>query len=77
LVVVCVVFGATANGVHSSTTFTSIAFQLPAFGLFALVMLMPIISGGFNLPITFTANLSGLSMVAVLHSFGGADATAS
>ena len=39
-------------------------------------MLMPIISGGFNLAITFTANLSGLAMAAVLHGFGGVDAGA-
>ena len=35
---------------------------------------MPIISGGFNLAITFTANLSGLTLAAVLHAFGGVDA---
>ncbi len=74
LAFVCVVFGLTANGFLSSTTFASIAFQLPELGLLTLAMLMPIISGGFNLAITFTANLSGLAMAAVLHEFGGADA---
>jgi simple sugar transport system permease protein len=74
LACVCVVFGATANGFLSQTTFASIAFQLPELGLLTLAMLMPIISGGFNLAITFTANLSGLAMAAVLHAFGGADA---
>jgi ribose/xylose/arabinose/galactoside ABC-type transport system permease subunit len=67
LVFVCVVFGATANGFVSATTFTSMAFQLPELGLLTLAMLMPIISGGFNLAITFTANLCGLAMAAVLH----------
>ena len=76
LLFVCVVFGATANNFLSAGTFTSIAFQLPELGLLSLAMLMPIISGGFNLAITFTANLSGLAMAAVLHNFGGADAGA-
>ena len=75
LALVCIVFGATANGFLSQTTFASIAFQLPELGLLTLAMLMPIISGGFNLAITFTANLSGLAMAAVLHSFGGVDAS--
>lgn len=74
LVFVCFVFSVTAKGFLSETTFVSIAFQLPELGLLTLAMLMPIISGGFNLAITFTANLSGLAMAAVLHSFGGADA---
>ena len=39
-------------------------------------MLMPLISGGFNLSVTFTANISGLAMAWVLHSYGGADAGA-
>jgi simple sugar transport system permease protein len=74
LLFVCVVFGATSGKFLSATTFTSIAFQLPELGLLTLAMLMPIISGGFNLAITFTANLSGLAMAAVLHAFGGVDA---
>jgi simple sugar transport system permease protein len=74
LLFVCVVFGATSGQFLSATTFTSIAFQLPELGLLTLAMLMPIISGGFNLAITFTANLSGLAMAAVLHAFGGVDA---
>jgi simple sugar transport system permease protein len=39
-------------------------------------MLMPLISGGFNLAVTFTANISGLAMAYVLHTHGGADAGA-
>jgi simple sugar transport system permease protein len=74
LVVVCAVFGLTTGTFLSPTTFTSIAFQLPELGLLSLAMLMPIISGGFNLSVTFTANLSGLAMAAVLHLFGGVDA---
>ncbi|AOK20380.1 sugar ABC transporter permease [Burkholderia cepacia] len=55
-------------------TFVSIAFQLPELGLFTLAMLMPLISGGFNLAVTFTANIAGLAMAWVIQSHGGADA---
>lgn len=74
LVFVCLVFGVSSPSFLSGTTFTSIAFQLPELGLLTLAMLMPIISNGFNLSVTFTANLSGLAMAAVLHAFGGVDA---
>jgi simple sugar transport system permease protein len=76
LLVVIVVFGLTAPGFLDRSTFTSVAFQLPELGLLSLAMLMPIISGGFNLAITFTANLSGLAMAYVLQSHGGVDAGA-
>ncbi|RFB79092.1 ABC transporter permease [Methylovirgula sp. 4M-Z18] len=76
LALVCAVFGATADNFLSPTTFASIAFQLPELGLLTLAMVMPIISGGFNLAITFTANLSGLAMAAILHQYGGTDAGA-
>jgi simple sugar transport system permease protein len=74
LVVVVVLFGVTADGFLSASTFTSVAFQLPELGLLTLAMLMPIISGGFNLAITFTANLAGLAMAYVLQTQGGVDA---
>jgi len=74
LLAVVVLFGATAHGFLSASTFASVAFQLPELGLLSLAMLMPIISGGFNLAITFTANLSGLAMAYVLQGHGGADA---
>ena len=54
--------------------FGSIAFQLPALGLLTLAMLAPILSGGLNLAIVYTANLSGLTLAWVLISFGGPDA---
>lgn len=56
-------------------TFQSIAYQLPELGLFALAMLMPLISGGFNLAATFTANMAGLAMAWVIQSHGGVDAS--
>jgi simple sugar transport system permease protein len=55
-------------------TFQSITFQLPVLGLLTLAMLMPIVSGGFNLAVTFTANIAGLAMAWVLQSMGGPDA---
>ena len=67
LLAVVTVFGLVADNFLSASAFTAIAFQLPELGLLTLAMLMPIISGGFNLAITFTANLSGLAMAAVLH----------
>jgi simple sugar transport system permease protein len=74
LFVVIVLFGVAAPNFLSAGTFQSIAFQLPELGLLSLAMLMPIISGGFNLAITFTANLSGLAMAWVLQAHGGVDA---
>jgi len=74
LIVVILAFGATADNFLSAGAFTSIAFQLPELGLLTLAMLMPIISGGFNLAVTFTANLAGLAMAWVLQSRGGVDA---
>lgn len=55
-------------------TFASIAFQLPELGLLTLAMLIPILSGGLNLAITFTANISGLVLAWVLQANGGAEA---
>ncbi len=74
LLIVIAVFGATAGNFLSRSTFASIAFQLPELGLLSLAMLMPIISGGFNLAVTFTANLAGLAMAATLHANGAAEA---
>ncbi|SCM76378.1 putative sugar ABC transporter, permease [uncultured Pleomorphomonas sp.] len=59
----------------SGATFGSVAFQLPELGLLTLAMLMPIITGGFNLAVTFTANLSGLTVAWILRANGGVDAS--
>ena len=74
LAVVVALFGSLSDQFLSGASFQSIAFQLPELGLLTLAMLMPIVSGGFNLAITFTANLSGLAMAAILQAYGGADA---
>jgi simple sugar transport system permease protein len=76
LTIVIVVMSFTSDRFLTTDTFISVAFQLPELGLFTLAMLMPLISGGFNLAVTFTANIAGLAMAWVLHSQGGVDAGA-
>jgi simple sugar transport system permease protein len=53
---------------------SSMAFQAPLLGLLTLAMLAPMISGGFNLAIIYTANISGLALAWVLLEFGGSEA---
>jgi simple sugar transport system permease protein len=50
------------------------AIQLPALGLLTLAMLIPILSGGLNLSITYTANMSGLALAWTLQALGGPEA---
>lgn len=74
LVAVLVFFGLTTPRFLSEATFGSVAFQLPELGLLTLAMLLPILTGGLNLAITFTANIAGLALAWVLKTQGGADA---
>ncbi|SAK86788.1 inner-membrane translocator [Caballeronia hypogeia] len=76
LVIVIAGMSFASDRFFTAGTFVSVAFQLPELGFFTLAMLMPLISGGFNLAVTFTANISGLAMAYVLHTHGGADAGA-
>lgn len=62
LVLVAIAFTFAAPQFLTRANFDSIAFQLPELGLLTLAMLMPIISGGFNLAIIYTANISGLTL---------------
>ncbi len=55
--------------------FGSMGFQMPLLGLLTLAMLAPIISGGMNLAIIYTANISGLTLAWILIQFGGPDAS--
>ena len=71
LLAACVFFALLSPNFLTAGTFASVAFQLPELGLLTLAMLMPIVSGGFNLAITFTANLAGLAMAWVLQAHGG------
>lgn len=72
--VVFIAFSLTSPQFLSVANFDSIAFQLPELGLLTLAMLMPIISGGFNLAIIYTANICGLTLAWVLMQYGGVDA---
>lgn len=52
----------------------SMGFQLPLLGLLTLAMLAPILSGGLNLAIVYTANICGLTLAWTIMQFGGAEA---
>lgn len=58
----------------SGATFTSVAFQLPELGLLTLAMFIPILSGGLNLCIIASANLTSLLMAWLFISYLPADA---
>ena len=75
LIGVIVIFGMLSPQFLSLDTFDSVAFQLPELGILTLAMLMPIVSGGINLSVTFTANLCGLTLAWILHINGGPDAS--
>ncbi|MFV0431718.1 MAG: ABC transporter permease [Alphaproteobacteria bacterium] len=53
----------------SLSTLHSMAFQMPELGLLTLAMFLPILTGGLNLAITYTANLAGLLMAVLLMRF--------
>lgn len=74
LALVMGIFSLTAPRFLSGANFGSMAFQLPELGLLTLAMLVPIISGGFNLAIIYTANISGLTLAWVMLQYGGVDA---
>jgi simple sugar transport system permease protein len=74
LALTVVAFGLTAPQFLTAANFDSIAFQLPELGLLTLAMLAPIISGGINLAIVATANLSGLTLAWILNMNGGPQA---
>lgn len=75
LALVLIVFSLTAPRFLSAANLGSMAFQLPELGLLTLAMLVPIISGGFNLAIIYTANMAGLTLAWVLLQYGGVDAS--
>jgi len=74
LVVVVIAFSLATPRFLTGENFGSIAFQLPELGLLTLAMLVPILSGGLNLAITYTANFCGLTLAWVLQANGGVDA---
>ena len=76
LLVVMIVFSLFSDRFLTSANFGSVAAQLPELGLLTLAMLLPILSGGLNLAVTFTANMSALTLAWVLQANGGPEAGA-
>lgn len=74
LIVVVVAFSLATPNFLTLKNLSSMAIQLPALGLLTLAMLIPILSGGLNLSITYTANMSGLALAWTLQAFGGPEA---
>jgi simple sugar transport system permease protein len=74
LVIVVIAFSFATPRFLTGENFGSIAFQLPELGLLTLAMLVPILSGGLNLAITYTANFCGLTLAWILQVNGGVDA---
>ncbi|MEX9908518.1 ABC transporter permease [Providencia rettgeri] len=58
----------------TQNTFLSITFQLPELGLLTFAMFVPMLSGGLNLAIISTANLTGLFMAWVFINYLPVDA---
>jgi simple sugar transport system permease protein/ribose transport system permease protein len=71
IVIALFCFSALAPNFFAGDTFRSIAFQMPELGILALAMMIPLMSGGLNLAIIATANLSALVMAAVLTKMIG------
>lgn len=73
LVLVIAAFALATPRFMTAANFSSMAFQLPVLGLLTLAMLVPILSGGLNLAVIFTANISGLALAWTLITFGGTE----
>lgn len=50
------------------SNFSSIAFQLPELGILTIAMAITMLSGGINLSIIATANLSGIVMATIMKA---------
>ena len=67
IVVAVIIFSLlTPSRFLSGDTVRAMAFQMPELGILSLAMMVPLISGGLNLAIIATANLSALVMAAIL-----------
>jgi simple sugar transport system permease protein len=53
----------------SVDTLQSMAFQMPELGILSLAMMLALLSGGLNLSIIATANLTGLTMAFLLTRY--------
>ncbi len=75
MVAVAIFGGLSPERFFSTETWRSMAFQLPELGILTLAMMIPLISGGLNLAIIATANLSGLVMATVLTRLLGPESS--
>lgn len=74
LLVLVAVFGVlVGDRLFGSLGLRSMASQLPELGLLSLAMMVALLSGGLDLSIIATANLSALAVAAVLKSAPGAE----
>lgn len=74
MLLLIVIFGSSTPRFMTTANLGSMAFQLPVLGLLTMAMLVPILSGGLNLAIIYTANISGLTLAWTLITFGGVNA---
>ncbi|WP_349538930.1 ABC transporter permease [Sagittula sp. NFXS13] len=74
LALLVVVFSIASPRFLTGANLGSMGFQMPLLGLLTLAMLAPIVSGGLNLAIVYTANISGLALAWTIMQFGGAEA---
>lgn len=74
LAVLVVVFSIASPRFLTGANLGSMGFQMPLLGLLTLAMLAPILSGGLNLAIVYTANICGLTLAWTIMQFGGAEA---
>lgn len=74
LALLVVVFSIASPRFLTGANLGSMGFQMPLLGLLTLAMLAPIVSGGLNLAIVYTANISGLTLAWTIMQFGGAEA---
>ena len=74
LIAIVIAFSIASPQFLTLANLDSMGFQMPLLGLLTLAMLAPIISGGMNLAIIYTANISGLTLAWILIQFGGPQA---
>lgn len=76
LVVFVLMAGISPSTFLSLDSFTSMSFQFPVFGIFALAMMLTMISGGIDLSIVGIANLTSIIAASVMVRMLPAEATA-
>ena len=59
-VVLVIFFGITENNFLSNRSISTMAFQVPEIGILTLAMMIPTLTGGINLSINATSNLSAV-----------------